>query len=577
MSPVRPRSVLLAVAAGLALADASIVTLALPELLVDLDTSVEGVAAVIGVYTVVLAAALLPAERVARRVGAPRVGATGFLVFAIASIACAGADTLTALLVARGLQAASGAAALIATFTLLNGPGAGRPGAADATTPAGARRLWLGAAVLSAAVGPALGGALTQAFSWPAIFIAQAPVAALAALVCLRAPVLAPVAGPPAGAMAPIRIREAATGAAPKAPGDRRAALALGLVSAALTAVLFLLVLLLVAGWAVTPLKAAAAVTIIPAAALAAGRVGGDARWRAAVGCILVGAGTLALAYLPDARLWWTFAPQALAGLGMGLALPALGGELLPERSAHDAARLLSIRHAGIALALVVIAPVTAARLDDATRDARERGVALALDARLDPARKVALAPALLASVQAQSPRLALRKAITENRGTVSGTERVEYDRLAARADATLVDAVGDAFFAAFAITGLLALAGGVLLVRARPRAPAWVAAAVLVSCVVVAVQVAAHERRPADPVTIADPCQPRERPSTGGAGGFLQDRALELLDSGACRLGSSREELVLALADEEDARRFQRDHGVNPRSLKGVLSGLLG
>ena len=577
MSPVRPRSVLLAVAAGLALADASIVTLALPELLVDLDTSVEGVAAVIGVYTVVLAAALLPVERVARRVGAPRVGAAGFLVFAIASIACAGADTLTALLVARGLQAASGAAALIATFTLLNGPGAGRPGAADATTPEGARRLWLAAAVLSAAVGPALGGALTQAFSWPAIFIAQAPIAALAALVCLRAPVLAPVAGPPAGAMAPIRIREAETGAAPKATGDRRAALALGLVSAALTAVLFLLVLLLVAGWAVTPLKAAAAVTIIPAAALAAGRVGGDARWRAAVGCILVGAGTLALAYLPDARLWWTFAPQALAGLGMGLALPALGGELLPERSAHDAARLLSIRHAGIALALVVIAPVTAARLDDATRDARERGVALALDARLDPARKIALAPALLASVQAQSPRLALRKAIDENRGKVSGADRVEYDRLAARADATLVDAVGDAFFAAFVITGLLAVAGGVLLVRARRRAPVWAPAVVLVSCLVVAVQVVAHERRAAVAVTIADPCQARERPSTGGVGGFLQDRALELLDSGACRLGSSREELVLALADEEDARRFQRDHGVNPRSLKGVLSGLLG
>src|ERR1700712_3691814 len=60
---VRPRHVLLAIAAGLALADASIVTLALPQLLFDLSTTVEGVAAVIGVYTVVLAASLLPAER----------------------------------------------------------------------------------------------------------------------------------------------------------------------------------------------------------------------------------------------------------------------------------------------------------------------------------------------------------------------------------------------------------------------------------------------------------------------------------------------------------------------------------
>ena len=58
-----PRHILLAVAAGLALADASIVTLALPQLLHELDTTVEGVASVLGVYTVVLAATLaaLPA------------------------------------------------------------------------------------------------------------------------------------------------------------------------------------------------------------------------------------------------------------------------------------------------------------------------------------------------------------------------------------------------------------------------------------------------------------------------------------------------------------------------------------
>ncbi|MCW3013330.1 MAG: transporter, partial [Solirubrobacterales bacterium] len=303
----------------------------------------------------------------------------------------------------------------------------------------------------------------------------------------------------------------------------------------------------------------------------------GDARWRAATGCILVGCGTLALAYLPDARLWWTIAPQALAGFGMGLALPALGGELLPERNARDAARLLAIRHVGIALALVVIAPVTAARLDKATFKAREQGVALALDAKLDPARKVALAPALLSSVDAESPRLALRKTIAENRATVSGAERVEYDRLGVRADETLVDAVGDSFFAAFAITGLLAIAGGALLVRARPRAPAWVVGIALASFAILAVQVVEYNRLAPKPVTIADPCQDRKLPSTGGVSGFLQDQALQLLDSSACKFGSSREELVLALADDKDAKRFEKEHGVNPRSLGGILSGLLG
>jgi hypothetical protein len=58
---------------------------------------------------------------------------------------------------------------------------------------------------------------------------------------------------------------------------------------------------------------------------------------------------------------------------------------------------------------------------------------------------------------------------------------------------------------------------------------------------------------------------------------GFLQDRALQALDGTACKFGSSREELVLALANPDDARRFEREHGVNPRSAGGILTGLLG
>ena len=56
-----PRAVRLAaaIAAGLALADASVVVLALPPILAELDASVETVAAVIGAYTLALALAAL--------------------------------------------------------------------------------------------------------------------------------------------------------------------------------------------------------------------------------------------------------------------------------------------------------------------------------------------------------------------------------------------------------------------------------------------------------------------------------------------------------------------------------------
>src|SRR6185369_11881147 len=77
--------------------------------------------------------------------------------------------------------------------------------------------------------------------------------------------------------------------------------------------------------------------------------------------------------------------------------------------------------------------------------------------------------------------------------------------------------------------------------------------------------------------VAIRNPCDQRELPSTGGLEGFIQDRALELLDTTACRAGASREELVLALADDADRRRFEERHGVDPRSLSTILSGLLG
>src|SRR5215218_5116268 len=84
------RAYALAIAAGLGLADASIVTLALPDILRQLDTSVEGVAAVIGVYTVVLAVTLIPFERAASAYSVRAVGAGGFALFAVASAACAG-------------------------------------------------------------------------------------------------------------------------------------------------------------------------------------------------------------------------------------------------------------------------------------------------------------------------------------------------------------------------------------------------------------------------------------------------------------------------------------------------------
>ncbi|MDO8184857.1 MFS transporter [Conexibacter sp. JD483] len=587
---MKPRHWLVIAAAGLVLADASIVTLALPELLTALDTTVEGVAAVIAVYTLVLAFALLPAERLMRRVGASTLGAAGFVLFGLASAVCAGADSLTPLLVARGVQALGGAAGLVAAFTLIDGGGRG------------GRRHWLGAAVLSSAIGPALGGALTEAFDWRAIFIVQIPVAAVAALAALRDPADAAAARAADAAASAEQARRglhaSPSGADPDllgphgtavhgAVGDVHVtapirllpAIALALLSAALTAVLFLLVLLLVAGWAISPLAAAATVTVLPLAAVAGDRLGGPPRQRAAAGSVLVGGGVLALAWLPDANVAWTLLPQALAGLGMGMALPAFAGELLPERTPHDAAWLLTIRHAGIALVLIAVAPLIAHQLDTTTERAKERGVALVLDAKLPPQDKIELAPKLLSGVEAEQPRAGLEKALAANAGMFDGEDRVVYDQLSERADETIVTAVGEAFKWAFVIAGACALLAALALVLDRGRlgrGASPLLALTLLALAAPPVYAVAHGSIAPEPVKIQNPCDDRDLPDSGGITGFLQDRALEVIDAGACRLRVSREELVMALADEDAAKQFERKHGVDPRSVTSLLGGLL-
>jgi MFS family permease len=550
------RNRLLTVAAGLALADASIVTLALPRLLTELGATVEGVAAVIGVYTVVLALALLPAVRLRASIGPRRLGAMSLALFAAASVGCAAAGSLELLLAFRAVQAIGGAGALIAVFELLAAGDRDGPG----------RRLWTGAAVIGFAAGPALGGLLTQLFDWRAIFVAQVPLALAGAVACALSRV--PSASTEGRGE---RSPEATTGSV------LRPLVALALLSAALTAVLFLLVLMLVAGWNVEPLAAAVAVSVLPLAAVAGARLPGDDRARAAAGCALVGAGTLALAVLPLPSLWWTVVPQALAGLGMGMALPALAGGLLPERNARDAARLLVARNAGVALALLALAPIVASNLTSATSKARERGVALVLDSSLPPQDKIRLAPELLAGVEDDEPRSGLAAAVDKNRSRFTGEDRARYDRLGDRADETIVAAVGDSFRLAFALAGALALLGAVAVWPATGRRRAFVrmaAAALVVPIAYLALRGALSP----EPVKIADPCKERKLPPAEGLPGMVQDELLRRLDQIACHFGSSREELVLgALASEADRRAYRRQYGVDPRAGGDLLQGLIG
>jgi hypothetical protein len=63
------------------------------------------------------------------------------------------------------------------------------------------------------------------------------------------------------------------------------------------------------------------------------------------------------------------------------------------------------------------------------------------------------------------------------------------------------------------------------------------------------------------EPTPVADPCLKREWRDPGGLQAVLEQVALSGLDGAACKLGTSREELVLALRDEKSLNAFAAEH----------------
>jgi MFS family permease len=376
VSAPRPRVAALALAVGLVLADSSIVVLALPEIYRELDTSVAGVTWVLISFNLVMALAAVPAAHLARRFGPGRTGAVGLAVFAGASLACGVSAELGTLIAARCVQALGGAAAVTAALELL-----------PATTGSERRAvaLWAAAGATGAALGPALGGLLTELVSWQSIFLFQVPVAIVAG-----APILA------------VARHEAETGilaAELRSTGRPHllANLALAMVSAAIAAALFLLVLLLIEGWRLTPIGAAIVVSVMPLAAFAGSRVGqqvAGARARAAAGAILVSGGLGGLALLPKAEVALTLPPQLLVGVGLSLVLSALTETALAGRApqAIHGGWTISARHAGVVIGLLAVTPIFTSDIAEQRRDAIDAGTAVVLDSPVSPLLKLELA-----------------------------------------------------------------------------------------------------------------------------------------------------------------------------------------
>ncbi|MGV9848398.1 MFS transporter [Streptomyces sp. NPDC003442] len=192
-APGRRRWLILAVASAaqfLAVLDMIAVNIAFPAIGADFrSASTAQLSWVLNAYTIVLAALLVPAGRLADAIGGRRSFLTGIALFGLASLACGAAPGLGTLIAARVVQGVA-AAVLVPTSLSLALP------AFPPRERATAVGVWTAVSAVAASSGPVAGG-LLAASDWRWIFLINPPVVLVAWVAGLR---LLPRTGPVRGA-----------------------------------------------------------------------------------------------------------------------------------------------------------------------------------------------------------------------------------------------------------------------------------------------------------------------------------------------------------------------------------------
>jgi EmrB/QacA subfamily drug resistance transporter len=160
--------------------DNTVVNVALPSIQEDLDASIAGLEWTVNGYTLSIAVLLVTAGRLGDIFGRRRMFLVGVVIFALSSATAGLAPNATALVLSRVVQGAGAALMMPGTLSII----------ADAFPPSErgkAMGTWAGVSALALAVGPVVGGFLTEHVSWRAIFYLNIPVAIVAVLATIFA------------------------------------------------------------------------------------------------------------------------------------------------------------------------------------------------------------------------------------------------------------------------------------------------------------------------------------------------------------------------------------------------------
>jgi EmrB/QacA subfamily drug resistance transporter len=165
-----PLLVLLCLAQYMVILDVSIVNVALPSIHDGLHFSTTGLQWVVNAYTITFAGFLLLGGRAADLLGHRRIFLVGAGLFSVSSLVCAVSGAQGVLLGARALQGLGAAIISPASLAII------ATQFAEGRERNRALGVWGAMAGLGGTSGVLLGGILTQAFGWPAIFVINVPI-----------------------------------------------------------------------------------------------------------------------------------------------------------------------------------------------------------------------------------------------------------------------------------------------------------------------------------------------------------------------------------------------------------------
>jgi EmrB/QacA subfamily drug resistance transporter len=166
-----PWAILITLSLGffMTLLDLTIVNIAIPSMITDLDASLDEILWIVNAYVLVLAVLLITAGRLGDLRGQRTLFVAGVVVFTLASLACGLSPNPTLLIAFRAVQGAGAALLMPQTMAIIIG-----------TFPADRRGtalgIWGAVAGLATVAGPTLGGVLVTYASWRWIFIVNVPI-----------------------------------------------------------------------------------------------------------------------------------------------------------------------------------------------------------------------------------------------------------------------------------------------------------------------------------------------------------------------------------------------------------------